>query len=320
MKEIGGYFELEHFTGKEYYDDLLDFNCARSALLYLLIEKKISKIFLPYFLCDEVYKACRKANVEVIFYNIDEAFLPVITTQLKEHELIYIVNYYGCLTNETISGLVQKYENVVIDHVQAFFQKPMENIGMIYSCRKFFGVPDGAYLYTGTAENKCTVWEYADNAMDYLIGRYEYNANLFYERFKERDAAFADSEIKRMSAVSKNILCGIDYEKVKNQRTANYRYLNQALKGENKLCVPDIEGAFAYPLYLKNGRSIRKKLIERKIYVPVLWPNVLEETPENSLEYEYATNILPLPCDQRYGADDMKYMVSIIKELIANGL
>ena len=37
---------------------------------------------------------------------------------------------------------------------------------------------------------------------------------------------------------------------------------------------------------------------------------------ENSIEYKYAANILPLPCDQRYGIEDMKYIVNQLLQYI----
>ena len=55
---------------------------------------------------------------------------------------------------------------------------------------------------------------------------------------------------------------------------------------------------------------IKKELAAKKIYVPTLWPNVLDL--EDSLEKDFAENILPLPCDQRYDAEDMEM---IIKQL-----
>jgi hypothetical protein len=88
----------------------------------------------------------------------------------------------------------------------------------------------------------------------------------------------------------------------------------------NKLRLITPEGAFAYPFYLEKGVEIRKELAAKKIYIPTLWPNVLEDTPESSLEYDYAANILPLPCDQRYGIKDMKYMINCLKvSLLKNG-
>ena len=77
-----------------------------------------------------------------------------------------------------------------------------------------------------------------------------------------------------------------------------------------ELCVPD--GPYMYPLLLENGAEIRKKLQEKEIYVPTLWPNVVENLSQKDAEYSLAENILPLPCDQRYGVWDMEYVVKQI--------
>lgn len=34
------------------------------------------------------------------------------------------------------------------------------------------------------------------------------------------------------------------------------------------------------------------------------------------MEYQFAENILPLPCDQRYNQKDMEYMVKILYDII----
>ena len=80
-----------------------------------------------------------------------------------------------------------------------------------------------------------------------------------------------------------------------------------------------IEGAFAYPLLVENGAEIRKKLQQQRIYIPTLWPNVLREIDNNSLEYKFAENILPLPVDQRYSEDDINELSSRIKQTIKGG-
>ena len=71
-----------------------------------------------------------------------------------------------------------------------------------------------------------------------------------------------------------------------------------------------------YPLLVKDGDLLRKKLISKKIYVPLLWPNVLKETTNNMIEYYLANNIVPLPCDQRYTVDDMHYMIGVILDCL----
>ena len=67
-----------------------------------------------------------------------------------------------------------------------------------------------------------------------------------------------------------------------------------------------------YPFYSKNPAKLKEKLISNKIYVPTLWPNVLEQN-KDEIGYDYALNIIPLPCDQRYGEVDMKKIIKIIK-------
>ena len=71
-----------------------------------------------------------------------------------------------------------------------------------------------------------------------------------------------------------------------------------------------------YPLYIENGAVIRKQLQAKNIFIPTLWPAVFNLCEENELEYDMAKNILPIPVDQRYGIEDMKYIVEEIRTLI----
>ena len=68
----------------------------------------------------------------------------------------------------------------------------------------------------------------------------------------------------------------------------------------------------AYP-YWTNDDSLRKKLIDNRTYVATYWPNVLEWCGENDIEYKLTKYMLPLPCDQRYGNEDVERIFKIIK-------
>ena len=148
--------------------------------------------------------------------------------------------------------------------------------------------------------------------MRFLLGRFERGASEFYEEYGKNEKIFSHKPLKIMSKVTENLLRGIDYSLVKEKRTSNYDYLHQKLGSRNRLKIKHVEGAFSYPLLLEHGEEARKKLIEQKIYVPLLWPNVLREVNENSIEYRYAQNILPLPCDQRYDREDMERICQVI--------
>ena len=71
-----------------------------------------------------------------------------------------------------------------------------------------------------------------------------------------------------------------------------------------------------YPLWIEKGREVRKELQKEKIYIPTLWPDVFQHCPEDSLEYQMAADILPLPVDQRYGIREMQYLVEEIEKCI----
>ncbi len=313
MKEIGGYLELDDFWGEEYYPHAVAVNSARNGLLYLIIARSIRKLYIPYYLCDSISRLCEREGCPYAFYSIHEDFTPAFEGSLQEGEYLYVVNYFGCLDDAKILELKSLYGNVILDNVQAFFQRPLNGIDTIYSCRKFFGVPDGGYVNTDARLLDIIPADVSMDRMRHVLGRYEgVSASDFYNDFKANDESFNSLELRKMSRLTHNLLKVVNYEKVRRQREENYAFLADSLKNDNRL--PDIRpvGPYMYPFYCPNGMEVKKRLVENKIYVPTLWPNVLE--CKHSLEKDYVESILPLPCDQRYGLEDMEYVVDELKK------
>ena len=307
VKEIGGYFGLEQFHNQEYYADLVAVNTARNALVYLIKAKNIQKIYLPYYLCDSVAKVCDREGCAYEYYSINKEFLPIFDKQLGANEFLYVVNFFGQLSKRYVQTLKDRFQNIILDNVQAFFQKPIEGVDTIYSCRKFFGVPDGGYLATQTVLQEPLEMDESRMRMTHILGRFEKSASEFYQEFKDNDKAFVHIPLCAMSSLTHNILGIVDYERVRRKRNGNYQILSDALGALNSLKLIEQDGPYVYPFYCKNGMEIKKKLAQEKIYVATLWPNVL--CLEGTLEKDYAENILPLPCDQRYNSEDMKRIV-----------
>ena len=140
MREIGGYIELETFRGRMLHEEATKLNCGRNALAYLCEAKKIEKLYLPYFLCSSVLDVCEKLGVPFEFYHVDETFMPQFPQKLGENEWLYIVNYYGQLSNETLKRWKDQYGRIIVDNAQSYFQLPVEGVDTLYTCRKFFGV------------------------------------------------------------------------------------------------------------------------------------------------------------------------------------
>ncbi|MBA2860459.1 hypothetical protein [Methanococcus maripaludis] len=314
MKEIGGYFGLDQLIKNEYHKNLIALNTGRNSLLYILRAKNIKKLYIPYYLCDSISHMLSKEEYDFEYYAINDSFYPNFDKKLNDFEYIYIVNYYGQLTNRSIRKLKEKYGQIIIDNVQSFFQRPVNGVDTIYSCRKFFGVPDGAYLSTDAKLDYELKTDISKDRMKHILGRFEENASEYYAYFQENDKNFKKTPLMKMSNLTKNIMGAIDYNYVKKVRNENYFYIADKLGSLNILNISKPDGPFAYPFYIANGIEIRKKLAEKKIYVPILWPNVLKDCKKDTLEYDYAANILPLPCDQRYSINDMNRLIDTILE------
>lgn len=314
MIEIGGYIELDTYRLPMLHENAIKLNCGRNALAYLIESKNIKKLYIPKFNCDCITDLCKRMNIDIDTYSIDKSFRPIFNKELNAGECFYLINYYGQISNTEIEVYKGKYKNIIVDNAQAYFQMPVEGIDTLYTCRKFFGVSDGAILYTDKKLNRKLDIDESFNRMRFVLGRFERSASEFYIESSENNDLFDNESIKYMSKLTQNLLHGIDYGYVGKKRTTNFEYLDKIFKDKNQLqlCTPN--GAFMYPLVVSNGAEIRKELQQKKIYIPVLWPNVLNECSEESIEYNFAKNILPLPCDQRYSEEEMEYMSKLILE------
>ena len=306
-KEIGGYIELDTYRLPMLHDDGIKLNSGRGCLWYLLKARNIKKIVIPLYGCDSVRDACIRVGVEFRYFEIDSDFLPK-PINLEDDEWLYVINYYGQLTEKQLKNICECYKRVIIDNAQAYFDKPLKNIDTLYTCRKFFGVADGGILYTDKLLTEPIPIDESWKRMDFLLGRFERTASEFYRKYVQNNDIFMDEGTKQMSKLTDNLLHGIDYDFVCKRRKENFSFLHEELSKINRLSISVPDGAFAYPLWMKNGAELRNKLIQKKIYVPCLWPNVKDDALKDSLEYDFADNILPLPVDQRYDLSDMEYL------------
>src|SRR5665648_101744 len=193
MKEIGCYFGLEQLISNEYYKDLIPLNTGRNALLYLLKARNIKKLYIPYYLCNSVSDMCIRNGYKFEYYKIDTEFMPIFNKTLADDEYLYVVNYYGQLTNGKVIELKHRFAQIILDNIQAFFQKPLDGI---YSCRKFFGVPDGAYLSTDKRLSEELEIDISRERMTHILGRYEGVASDYYSHFRKNDTSLKSEPLK----------------------------------------------------------------------------------------------------------------------------
>ena len=313
MKPIGGYFELELPQRSEYHSGALSLNTGRNCLEYILRVRGYKRVYLPYYSCEVLLEPFNKLSIEYTFYHINERLELDEDIQLQDGEALLCINYFG-LKQDYIVTLAAKYgQQLVVDNTQAFYAKPIEGIDTFYSCRKFFGVADGAYLYCDQQLDIELEQDQSWQRMDYLLKRIDLSPQAAYADFRARSADLRNNPIRLMSSLTHRIMASIDYQQVARRRRDNYRLVDEALKDKNRISLSLTSDAIpmVYP-YLTTDSELRQRLIDNKIYVATYWPNVLDWCDEESTEYQLSKLSLPLPIDQRYEADDIKQITQLI--------
>jgi hypothetical protein len=312
-KSIGGYIELQITNREELYPHLLKLNTGRNALEYLLKINGYTTVFIPYFTCDVILEPIKRLNLQYQFYTIDDKLDPVIDFEMGINDCLLYTNYFG-IKQDTIVSLSKQFKNVIIDNSQGFFSEPLEKIDTFYSCRKFFGVPDGAYLHTAHQTKLKIENDVSINRFSHLIKSIDLGIEAGYQDYIQNNQSLSNNPIRRMSALSQKVLGGIDYKECKYRRNSNFMYLHETLAKHNDLNfdVSNINGPMVYPLLLPST-DIKQKLIEKRIYVATYWPNVFDWTTKKMLENYLSSHLIPLPIDHRYTHADMKKILNALK-------
>ncbi len=313
--EIGGYLELEKCPCSSIHPGAIALDCGRNCLKYLIEARGITSIWLPDLLCGTVAQACRQEGICVHIYHIGADFEPLWDLELTGQDHLYLVDHYGQLD----SACVEKAKELsggrlIIDETEALFRDPWPGIDTIYSVRKFFGVPDGAYLVTDAHLSRALPQSESFDHMSHVLGRFERTASEFFADSRANNERFAHGPLAAMSKLTKQLISSIDIERAKARRAANYNYLFEELEKYNTLHLKQAPLSLAYPLYVSDGPAARAALAQRGIYIPTLWSEVLSDGHAGPIASDHARNILPLPTDQRYTICEMDRMLDALRD------
>jgi len=310
---IGGFFELELNKGEHYHKNAVNLNLGRSCLEYIVRSTNYKTIYVPQYTCSVLFDRLAVLNINVKSYPINENLeIDIDFSEINEDALFMYTNYFG-LKDDYIASISKKIKNLIIDNCQAFYSKPIKHVDSFYSPRKFFGLPDGAYLISEKVYETDLKKDTSLDRFKHLMGRIEYGPQKSFEDFKSHELKLNNEGLKAMSTLTSNMLQSIDYEKAAERRNKNYRILHKKLAASNMLQLNfDLSlMPMVYP-YLSKKENLRSKLIGNEIFVATYWPNVLKECSVDSLEYNFAKNIIPLPIDQRYCEKDMNIIAHFI--------
>lgn len=313
MEAIGGYFSLELPLHEEYHKDAIRLNTGRNCLEYILRARGYKKVYIPYYTCDVVLEPFKKMGIPYEYYHVNIRLELRDEIVLKAGEALLYTNYYGLKQRYVEQLAVKVCNRLIVDNTQAFYAKPIPGIDTFYTCRKFFGVPDGAYLYTDKLLDVELEQDQSYGRMLSLTKRIDLSPEAGYQDFRDTSKALVGQPIKRMSKLTQRMMQGIDYESVAQRRRANYQMLHEALGKDNnlELSLEDDAVPMVYP-YLLPVKGLREKLIDNKIFVARYWPNVLEWTTKGDIDYLLACQMQPLPIDQRYSEEEMNNILKVL--------
>ena len=319
--EIGSFIELQFAKGKEYFKgekDVARLNSGRSAIFHAFRITNCDAIWLPTYQCDTVRDFLQKKKVNIKYYHIDSDFNPVGIIP-DENDAVLLVNYYGIMSYKRMKKLSSKYQHVIIDNSQAFFCKPLGGCLTVYSCRKFFGVPDGAYVLGKDAHKYLDEYEWchsSDTSL-FLLQRIEYGCEgKAYESRLVNENRINSEDIMRMSKLTQAILDGTDYNNIKTIRVRNFKIaisLFSDINRINPLKYYDNDAVpMVYPLVIEDD-ALLERLQNAKHFQGHWWSYLLSETKESDFENWISRYIIPITIDQRYGKEELEYINSIIR-------
>lgn len=320
MKEIGSFMELELPKGREWYkgdSGIARLNTGRAAIWHAFRITGAKAIWIPYYQCETVRVFLTKKGVEIKYYHQDKKFNP-IDLQPTPNEAVLLVNYCGIMSHERMLDLSKGYPHVIIDNCQAFFCEPIERALNVYSCRKFIGVADGAYVIGKGAEQFIDEYPqcYSSDTAAFLLKRIEYGCEgKGYEARTINEERVDTEDIMKMSALTHAMLDGADYEHIKSKRRENFDIACEIFSDINflrpKRYYDNKTVPMVYPLLVEDD-GLLKKLLAAKHFQGHWWHYITQELPENTFEHWMSRYMIPITIDQRYNVKDLEYIRSVI--------
>lgn len=314
-KEYGGYLPLEVRAADNnlWFDKYKDgkytaLNSGRACITAALLFEKAKRVHIPYYNCHVVEKMLSNYSFTTIKYYLDDEFMPIISDYDADCDWVVYVDYFGINNHEKKKHVIEKYKRVILDNTQAFFAEPFlyDTVYNVYSCRKFIGVADGAFLmyskdkeFSIDCEKDISFERYIS-----LLKSIEMGTNAGYKENLLAEESIGYT-IKSMSDLTLRILKTVDYQSIRIKRQNNFNLLHEKLNVVNEFKFDYADSTpMIYPLLVSN-KSIRQQLVEDKVYVPQWWKYLLTKVKPNSIESKFSNYLIPLPIDQRYTFNDM---------------
>lgn len=328
---IGGLFGLEPTSlvrsnqqsnfDPSFIEYFLSARCAFYAVCQY-VKPRIA--WLPSYLCGALLDPFRALGIPVRYYEDGPNFASGTLQWIADvhaRDLVLVIHYFG-FANKTFPAdeLTKRGAVVIEDASQSLFVKQLykESTCIIYSPRKFFGVPDGGVLTSSHIDGVCLQplqpppTEWWKDALAMVQMRREFDLvggeNRWFRLFRRVEETFPVGLYRSSELARVLIETGTDYGSMRTARRENYLALAERLNEFALFPVLSDETVpVGFPVCVDAAQreAILEYLYNEKIYPPVHW-RIDGIVPEHFQEsHSLSRRILTLLCDQRYTPSDM---------------
>ena len=321
------------------------YSCGRQAIGAVIddIEKRsgCSKVcILPAYTCDTVIDPFTARGWKISFYDVDTD-LNVCADELislidqVDPSVLLMHTYYGCDNIRDVRAQVKKWQDekgliFVEDMTQSLFLLDSIDLTADYyvgSLRKWFPIPDGGFALSGDVLDENHYGEFTEYVeaktsaqkmkYDYLWDKREGKEDALEINRNTEEYLCVAELIYDISKISSDMLEKIDINTGRRARNKNAKILIDGLKdipGIRSLISVDTESPLYLPIIADDRDDLQKHLIKNDVFAPVLWPvpDECADTMSDSTRRVY-DNMLGIPCDQRYGKQDMERILSCFR-------
>jgi len=311
---------LNHWTKGAYWQSLAT---GRAAIISVMHHYGARKIWLPSYICDDVYQALYLAGFEIDWYGVDQSLDVVIATldQVAGGEAVLCVDYFGRSADEALRGLAARRQDVIWieDRAQALSPEAASfGKAVIYSPRKLFGIGSGAIVVSQdpfevaiTDEVQADLWACHEARQSDPDGL---RPQTWYSLFSQRENAF-DGRARPMDLRSLEAINKAGWKKEAKRRRDNWASLAEGLSHWALWPLASVDFVpLSYPICVPDAAELVAKLAKDSIWCARHWSYL--PSPERFIDaHHLKTRCLSLPLDGRYTHRDMRRLITAVTQL-----
>jgi len=348
VKEIGSEFwevDLKKEDSFELGNNYKFFLTGRTALDFIIKDikttGKLDRIYMPSYCCYSMVKPFIDNEIQIEFYKVSfekGKYTYEIDFETK-CEAVLIMQYFGYCNREALEIIKKLKKNgitIIEDATHSWFSQTPYSHKTDYvftSLRKWTGIPCGAIAIKqistfnipvpSTINHKyIRLGEYAALLKKQYIEKNKGCKEAFLKLFNQAESLIeTDYRNYGLPNIYSKIIKKLDYEKIKNARMQNAKFLIEELKNLKEIDIifmDDGDVPLFVPIIIQNEKrdDLKQHFINNKIYCPVHWPIIKSHKVPSK---EIYNNSLSLVCDQRYDISDMKRIIQCINDFYRRG-